>query len=164
MTTHALSDQTNDLPQHADWYGRWRARIHGWVSRYSHSMLASVVLLLPDFIMLLVGLLRDSRIPVWTKVKVAAVLLYVMSPIDILPEVALGFFGLAEDTGLTLALLMSLQNSAGLDNAILREHWRGPGDIIDVIGKAVQLYTRWRRRFSPVARIRGWFRKDKNRV
>jgi len=49
-------------------------------------------------------LLKDSRVPTWTKLFVPATLLYVLSPIDFIPDVALGLGQLDDLTILLLGL------------------------------------------------------------
>ncbi len=49
------------------------------------------VLLLPNVIKLLARIVRDPRVPVRTKAFSGAVLLYVLSPIDLIPDFVIGF-------------------------------------------------------------------------
>jgi uncharacterized membrane protein YkvA (DUF1232 family) len=49
-------------------------------------------------------LLNDSRVPTWTKLLVPATLLYVISPIDFIPDVVLGLGQLDDLTVLLLGL------------------------------------------------------------
>ncbi|MBM3134255.1 MAG: DUF1232 domain-containing protein [Chloroflexi bacterium] len=49
-------------------------------------------------------LLNDARVPTWTKLLVPATLLYILSPIDFIPDVALGLGQLDDLTILLLGL------------------------------------------------------------
>jgi uncharacterized membrane protein YkvA (DUF1232 family) len=148
-------------PIQSDWYYRWRTRIFDWVKGHSNSTLASVVLMIPDLLVLAIGLVRDPRVPLWTKVKVGLVILYVLSPIDLLPEFALGFFGLAEDTGLLVGVLYGLRNAIGVDPAVLRAHWRGEGDVMDVLLRAQNLFEKWWDKITPMSYMGRLFRRGK---
>lgn len=115
-----------------DWYDRWRGRIHDWVSHYTDNTIGDLLLVVPDLFMLLVDLSKDKRVPFVLKAQILAVLAYVISPVDLLPEAMLGVVGLADDLGVMAALLLSMQHLGKIDSAILQEHWRGTGNIQEV--------------------------------
>jgi uncharacterized membrane protein YkvA (DUF1232 family) len=116
-----------------DWYERWRTRIHDWTAEHADETLADVLLLVPDFFMLLVDLARDKRVSLGTKAQILVALAYVISPADMLPEAILGAAGLVDDMGVMAVLLFSLNNIRKIDLAILREHWRGQTDPQEAI-------------------------------
>jgi uncharacterized membrane protein YkvA (DUF1232 family) len=54
-------------------------------------------------------LLMDPRVPMWTKAVVLLPLIYVLSPIDIIPDVFLGL-GQLDDIGIVLAGMRFFQS------------------------------------------------------
>ncbi len=96
-----------------------------------------VLLFLPDAAVLLFRLLRDDRVPLGAKAIALAGFGYVLSPIDVLPEVLLGPFGLVDDLLVVAACLSMLMNRVHPD--LVRHHWPGPGDALD----AIQRITGW---------------------
>ena len=124
-----------DLP---GFYEGWRRRVHGWVSRRAPGELADAILLAPDLLALVIRLLRDKRTPLPLKSQLLVVMIYVLSPVDILPEAVLGAMGLADDVVIMAGVLLGLMESASaLDPAVLREHWSGQGDIAETIQEVV---------------------------
>ena len=77
---------------------------------------------LPNFLKLLVRLLRDGRVPPVDKLLFGAVLAYILMPADLLPDV-LGPFGMMDDLYLLGLSLSRLLARAGNDT--LLEHWDG---------------------------------------
>jgi uncharacterized membrane protein YkvA (DUF1232 family) len=72
-------------------------------------------------------LLRDSRVPGWVKLVPVAGILYLLSPIDILPEAILPVVGEVDDIVL---LLMAVKLFVDLSPpGVVREHLR---DILNV--------------------------------
>jgi uncharacterized membrane protein YkvA (DUF1232 family) len=100
-----------------------------------------LVLLLPDLTVLLARLLRDRRVPRGPKLVALLGLGYVLSPIDLLPEVLLGPIGLVDDLLVVSAALARLLNDVHPD--VVRSHWSGKGDALD----AIQRVTGWSRAF-----------------
>ncbi len=47
--------------------------------------------------MLVVRLLRDPRVPVWPKALLALVLVYLLSPVDLIPDFAVPGLGYVDD-------------------------------------------------------------------
>jgi len=112
------------------------------------SGLRDVLLLLPDLAVLLLRLLRDPRVPMGAKLIALAGVSYVFSPIDLLPEVLLGPFGLVDDVFVVGAALSRLLNYVHPD--VVRSHWSGRGDALHAIQRA----TEWSER-----QVRGVLRR-----
>ena len=106
-----------------------------------------LALLLPDLTVLLVRLLRDSRVSYGDKGVALLGLGYVLSPIDLLPELLLGPIGLIDDLVVVAATLSRVLNHVHPD--VVRSHWPGKGDALD----AVQRVTQWTETFV-TARLR----------
>jgi uncharacterized membrane protein YkvA (DUF1232 family) len=90
-------------------------------------------LLLPNLFKLLVGLLADPRISTRKKVLVAAAVVYVASPVDLIPDFVAGI-GYLDDIVLVAVVLDNLMS--GVDEAIVLEHWDGSIDSLDLVRSA----------------------------
>ena len=101
------------------------------------SGLGDMLLLLPDFIVLLFRLMRDDRVPRLSKWIAALGVGYVLSPIDLLPSLLLGPIGLVDDLFVVTAALSRLVNHVHPD--VVRAAWPGQGDALE----AIQAATRW---------------------
>lgn len=58
-------------------------------------------------------LLRDGRVPAWQKAIPVLTALYLLSPIDVLPEAIIGPFGLVDDFVVVLLALKAFNHLAG---------------------------------------------------
>jgi uncharacterized membrane protein YkvA (DUF1232 family) len=56
---------------------------------------------------------------------------YFINPLDLIPELLLGPPGLVDDVALAAYVLHDLLETS--DPAIVREHWEGSADILDLI-------------------------------
>jgi uncharacterized membrane protein YkvA (DUF1232 family) len=110
-----------------------------------------LLLLLPDLTVLLMRLLRDPRVSLGDKAVALLGLGYVLSPIDLLPEILLGPIGLLDDLFVVAATLSRLLNHVHPD--VVRSHWSGKGDALD----AIQRVTQWTESFVK-RRLRGLVR------
>jgi uncharacterized membrane protein YkvA (DUF1232 family) len=88
------------------------------------------VLLLPNTVKLIGRMVRDPRVSVRRKIPIAAAIGYVVSPIDIIPDSILGF-GLLDDAVVVSLALNGLL--ADTDPDIIREHWDGSIDALDIV-------------------------------
>ena len=94
------------------------------------------VALVPKFLKLLYGLMKDQRVPTKDKTILAAAVAYLLNPVDFIPDM-IPFFGLVDDLYLVaLALLRLLYHT---DEEVLRDHWEGEEDIVSLIKKIVEL-------------------------
>ena len=78
---------------------------------------------LPHFVRLLVGLMRDPRVPPLDKLLVAGAVAYIVMPIDWVPDF-IPFMGEVDDVYLLVLALQRLISNAG--RTVLLEHWKGP--------------------------------------
>jgi uncharacterized membrane protein YkvA (DUF1232 family) len=95
------------------------------------SGLRDVLMVLPDLTVLLFRLTRDPRVPIGAKIIAGLGVAYILSPIDLLPEILLGPIGLIDDLLVVATALSRLLKSVHPD--IVREHWSGQGDALDAI-------------------------------
>ncbi|GMQ93097.1 MAG: hypothetical protein BMS9Abin12_0574 [Acidimicrobiia bacterium] len=91
------------------------------------------VVLLPNIVKLLTRLLRDPRVPIRRKIFIGAVLGYVVLPIDLVPDFIIGF-GRLDD--LILVSLAVNHLMVGVDEHIVRSHWDGTEDALDLVRSA----------------------------
>jgi uncharacterized membrane protein YkvA (DUF1232 family) len=90
---------------------------------------------LPRLLRLVLRLMRDRRIGRGTKTLFAAVAVYVLAPVDLIPDF-LGFIGLIDDVYFVGLALHRLMAAAGTD--ILLEHWDGNPRDLGVIVEGVE--------------------------
>lgn len=95
---------------------------------------ASILAAGPELFLLVTRLVRDPRVPLKQKAKLAAAAAYFLSPIELLPEVVLGPIGLIDDIAFVAYALHSVINE--IDPAIVEEHWTGKEEALRTI-KAV---------------------------
>jgi uncharacterized membrane protein YkvA (DUF1232 family) len=98
-----------------------------WLVMVATLMLARVeakqlARLLPDLAALLRGLFRDQRVPRSSKALVAFAIVWVVSPIDLVPEF-LPVIGPLDDVIVVALVLRHLVKRAGPE--VVRDHWRG---------------------------------------
>ena len=137
MSELAVTIELN--PKERRLYDRLRERLVPAENAESggHSGGRDLLLLLPDLTILLVRLLRDSRVPILQKGIAVAGVAYVLSPIDLVPALLFGPIGLLDDLFVVAACLSRLLNHVHPD--VVRGHWPGQGDALD----AIQNVTGW---------------------
>jgi uncharacterized membrane protein YkvA (DUF1232 family) len=89
--------------------------------------------LLPNLILLFKDLLKDARVPRGPKVVLAIGIVWLISPIDLLPEF-LPVLGPLDDAVVAALVLRHLVHRAGAE--IVREHWRGEPATLEMILRA----------------------------
>lgn len=87
----------------------------------------SFLMFLPNMVMLLGRLLKDARVPIAEKALFAAAIVYVISPLDFIPDI-FPFIGQVDDIYVVALVLLRLVNRS--DESVVREHWSGGGDIV----------------------------------
>jgi uncharacterized membrane protein YkvA (DUF1232 family) len=101
--------------------------------RSRQELAVEAILLLPNTVKLLTRLMRDRRVSMRSKAFIGVVVVYVISPVDLIPDFVIGIGRLDDVVLVSLAIdhLMS-----GADEAIVREHWDGTEDGLDLIRSA----------------------------
>jgi uncharacterized membrane protein YkvA (DUF1232 family) len=88
---------------------------------------------IPRYLKLLARLARDPRVSKVDKAIVAAVLVYLVSPVDLVPDWVVPVVGQIEDIYLLALALSRLVNNAGME--VLLDHWDGdPAALEAVVG------------------------------
>lgn len=120
-----------------DFYQGLRRRIRDRArTREGHSRpWVELLFLPPDLFHLLCRLAADPEVPRGAKVRVAVVLAYFISPVDLLPEAFLGPIGYLDDVALTAYVLHGLVD--GIPPEVLSRHWAGDSDALAVIRRVL---------------------------
>ena len=87
----------------------------------------SFLMFLPNMVMLLGRLLKDARVPTAEKALFLAAIVYVISPLDLIPDI-FPFIGQVDDLYVVALTLLRLVNRT--DESVVRQHWSGGGDIV----------------------------------
>ena len=91
------------------------------------SRMSNFLMFLPNMLKLLGKLLTDARVPMAEKALFAAAIVYVIVPLDLIPDI-FPFVGQIDDLYLVALTLLRLLNRT--DEAVVRQHWEGGGDIV----------------------------------
>lgn len=94
------------------------------------------LMFLPNMVMLCGSLLVDKRVPIAEKALFAASIVYAISPIDLIPDI-FPFIGQIDDIYLISLTLLRLLNYT--EENVIREHWRGGGDIVALTASVASL-------------------------
>ena len=138
-------------PREQRLYDRLRTRVAKIPEPGQGSGMSDILLLLPDFTVLLARLLRDPRVSRRSKLIALFGIGYVLSPIDLLPALLLGPIGLLDDVVVVTAALSRLINHVHPD--VVRAAWPGQGDALE----AIQRSASWCERFLG-RKLRGFVR------
>jgi uncharacterized membrane protein YkvA (DUF1232 family) len=101
------------------------------------SGLRDLVLLAPDLAVLTLRLLRDERVPPGGKAFALLGIGYMLSPLDLIPDLLLGPIAWIDDVVVLAACLSRIVNYVHPD--VVNSHWSGQGDALE----AVQRITEW---------------------
>ncbi|MBA2427383.1 MAG: DUF1232 domain-containing protein [Actinobacteria bacterium] len=92
--------------------------------------------LLPRLAKLVLNLLRDPRVPARSKATLVLAGAYIASPLDLVPDFIPGF-GKADDIILAAFALDQIVNR--IPDSIVREHWDGEDDVLDIVRQVLDL-------------------------
>lgn len=120
-----------------DFYQKLRIKFKDWLSTEEGqtSTWAEYLMFAPDLFHLLCKLAIDKGVSTQDKAKLAGAIVYFISPIDLLPEALLGPLGFADDIAVAAWVLNDLVNH--IDQDIIRNHWAGEEDVLQVIQKII---------------------------
>jgi uncharacterized membrane protein YkvA (DUF1232 family) len=105
-------------------------------SLQGRQLVTDAVFMLPNIVKLVGRLIKDPRVPRRAKITLGLAAAYVVSPIDLIPEV-IPVVGWADDVVLMMFAIDALIDRAGTD--IVEEHWDGPGDLLALVRDVVSL-------------------------
>jgi uncharacterized membrane protein YkvA (DUF1232 family) len=98
--------------------------------RDARNILRDAVMLIPNLLKLLYRLFKDNRVPLAEKAFLTGAIVYVISPLDLLPDVV-PFIGQVDDLYLVALTMLRLLGRAPIE--AIDEHWDGPGDLAGVV-------------------------------
>jgi uncharacterized membrane protein YkvA (DUF1232 family) len=98
--------------------------------------MTNLMMFLPNMLRLLGRLLTDKRVPTAEKALFAAAIVYVIVPLDFIPDV-FPFIGQVDDIYLVALTLLRLINRT--DEKVIRENWSGGGDIVGLADSIANL-------------------------
>ena len=104
----------------------------------SRGFLQNIIQLIPNLLKLLYRLMKDNRVPTTEKVFLVGAIAYVISPIDLIPDV-IPFIGQVDDLYVVALTLLRLFTRTPAN--VVREHWDGGGDIAHITGRIAQAAT-----------------------
>jgi uncharacterized membrane protein YkvA (DUF1232 family) len=81
----------------------------------------------------------DPRVPTKERLLVAGAIVYAFVPLDFIPDM-LPFVGQVDDAYLVALTLLRLMTVT--EPHVVREHWRGGGDVVELIGATALLAGR----------------------
>jgi uncharacterized membrane protein YkvA (DUF1232 family) len=105
-------------------------------SLQARQLVTDAALMMPNIVKLVGRLLKDPRVPRRAKITLGLAAAYVVSPIDLIPEVV-PVIGWADDVLIVMFAIDSLIERAGEE--IVREHWDGPGDLLALVRDVIAL-------------------------
>ena len=93
--------------------------------------MTNLLLVIPNLLLLSARLMVDPRVPAKERLLVAGAIVYALMPLDFIPDM-LPFIGQVDDAYLIALTLLRLMTVT--DARVVREHWRGGGDVVELIG------------------------------
>jgi uncharacterized membrane protein YkvA (DUF1232 family) len=95
--------------------------------------LKNLLLFIPNMLLLCARLLTDRRVPKTERALVGGAIVYAIIPFDLIPDM-IPFVGQIDDAYLIALTLLRLMERT--DPKVVREHWRGGGDVVELVGAA----------------------------
>jgi uncharacterized membrane protein YkvA (DUF1232 family) len=103
------------------------------------SRMKNLLLVVPNLLLLCTRLMIDPRVPAKERLLVAGAIVYAFVPFDLIPDM-LPFVGQVDDAYLVALTLLRLMNAT--DPRVVREHWRGGGDVVELVGATALIAAR----------------------
>jgi uncharacterized membrane protein YkvA (DUF1232 family) len=102
--------------------------------------LKNLLLFIPNMLLLCVRLLADPRVPMVDRALVAGAIAYAIIPFDLIPDM-IPFVGQVDDAYLIALTLLRLMERT--DPEVVREHWSGGGDVVELVGAAALIAAKF---------------------
>src|SRR5690349_15851524 len=104
------------------------------------SRMANLILFIPNMLVLCGRLMVDGRVPAKERLLVAGAIVYALMPLDFIPDM-LPFVGQVDDAYLISMSLLRLMTVT--DPRVVRQHWRGGGDVVEFVGAVAMLASKF---------------------
>ncbi|KIL47904.1 YkvA family protein [Jeotgalibacillus campisalis] len=132
---------TNEIQskEHENFYFSLREKINGWLEQKTgkNHKYAKYLLFAPDMFYLLMQVVKDPRVAKKDKALTLGAITYFILPFDVIPEGLIGPGGYIDDIIVASFVLQTIVNH--LSPEIIREHWAGDEDGLQVINKIAGL-------------------------
>lgn len=96
----------------------------------------NLLMFLPNLVALCGRLMTDRRVPAADKALFAGAIIYALMPFDFIPDM-IPFVGQVDDAYLVSLALLRLIRHTNAD--VVRENWRGGGDVVELAEAIVGL-------------------------
>lgn len=119
-------------------YDRLRQQLHEKMDAYREKLgerAFEYLMLLPDLFVLFIRLARDKRVTNEAKVVAGIALAYMMSPIDLIPDLV-ALLGYMDDVVLAVYALKRIL--LDVDQAVVLEHWTGDRQLLKKLQAVLQ--------------------------
>src|ERR1700746_2043707 len=93
------------------------------------SRMKNLLMFMPNMVVLCARLMVDSRVPRTERALFAAAVIYAIVPFDFIPDM-IPFVGQVDDLFLISLTILRLIDRT--DDTVVREHWRGGGDVVQL--------------------------------
>ena len=103
------------------------------------SRMTNLLLFIPNMLVLCARLMVDGRVPAKERLLVAGAIVYALVPLDFIPDM-LPFVGQVDDAYLISMSLLRLMTVT--DARVVRQHWRGGGDVVELVGAVALLASK----------------------
>jgi uncharacterized membrane protein YkvA (DUF1232 family) len=100
------------------------------------SRMKNLLMFLPNMVILCTKLMVDKRVPRTERALFAGAVIYAIIPFDFIPDM-IPFVGQIDDLFLISLTLLRLIDRT--DDSIVREHWRGGGDVVQLAESVVTI-------------------------
>jgi uncharacterized membrane protein YkvA (DUF1232 family) len=108
----------------------WSVAVIALIALGRRALARELVTLIPNLLVLFRGLLRDPRVPRGAKLWLAFAIVWIASPIDLIPEF-IPVAGPLDDAIVAALVLRHLLRRT--DRTVVLEHWRGDPATLDAI-------------------------------
>lgn len=103
------------------------------------SRMRNIAMFVPNMVLLCGRLLKNPRVPNTEKALVAGAIIYALIPFDFIPDM-IPFVGQLDDAYLIALTLLRLADRT--EPSVLRDHWSGGGDIVQLVDSMASLTAR----------------------
>ncbi len=131
----AFEYNKEDQEKHYRFYEKLRNKIRDMAGKYHDHPVLDYVLMLPDFFMLLLRLLKDKEVPVKDKTFILALVGYVILPVDFIPDF-IPVIGLMDDLLIVVYGLNTIIKD--INPEILNKHWSGKTNLLNSITNIIE--------------------------
>jgi uncharacterized membrane protein YkvA (DUF1232 family) len=104
--------------------------------REKKAKMRELLLFIPNLMKLLYALLRDPRVSQADKAILAGVIIYVIVPIDVIPDF-IPFIGQIDDSYLVAISLLRLLNRT--ERTVIEDYWKGKPDIKELVSNIARI-------------------------